>query len=46
MGGAFKYPVGEIDPFYIILQLFFPLEFAAFGAQQALKNCVKWGIDL
>ena len=46
MGGAFKYPVGEIDPFYIILQLFFPLEFATFKTEKMGCWLVKWAVCL
>ena len=46
LGGAFKGPVGGNRPIFLIFYHFFPLEFTPFGAKQALKNCVKWGIDL
>ena len=43
-------PLGGGDPFFSFFshlsRLFFPLEFATFGAKAGSKNCVKWGIVL
>ena len=47
LGGAFKYPVGEIDPFISFCscfsRLFSRLKFTAFGSKKLAQKTVKMG---